>query len=50
MFDEWQRQLLGQYRDGEFLPHLKDGVDLSEYLSNQKPSSKGYFRIHRNIL
>ena len=30
MFHEWQRQLLGQRGDGEFLPYLESGIDLSQ--------------------
>jgi len=42
MFHERKRQLLGQYRDGEFLPYLESRIDLPQYISDQESSTKGY--------
>ncbi len=40
---EWQRQLLGQCRNGELLPYLGSRINLPESLSNKKRSPSGYF-------
>ena len=47
---EPQRQVLGQRRRGELLPHPRDRAGLSPSLRDQGGSTRGHLRAHRELL